>query len=169
MNLSPICLPIPPLSVDTEPLFEFPDPYSKFPLAIYFTYGNVSFRVTLSIHLTLPSPFPMAIKSIRCLFLHCCPVNKFFSTMFLDSVYMCSVQFSHPVVSDSLRPQARILDWVAISYSRGSSQPRDQTCISCISCIGGWILYHLGSLKVSLLLTITNVTTRRVLSTHPWH
>ena len=26
-----------------EPLFEFPEPYSKFPLAIYFPYGNVSF------------------------------------------------------------------------------------------------------------------------------
>ena len=24
-----------------------------------------------------------------CLFLHCCPVNKFFSTILLDSVYMC--------------------------------------------------------------------------------
>ena len=29
--------------------------------------------------------------------------------------------------------QARVLKWVAISSSRGSSQPRDQTCISCIS------------------------------------
>ena len=29
--------------------------------------------------------------------------------------------------------QARILEWVAISFSRGSSQPRDQTRISCIS------------------------------------
>ena len=28
--------------------------------------------------------------------------------------------------------QARILDWVAISYFRGSSQPRDQTHVSCI-------------------------------------
>ena len=27
--------------------------------------------------------------------------------------------------------QARILEWVAISYSRGSSRPRDRTCISC--------------------------------------
>ena len=35
--------------------------------------------------------------------------------------------------------QARILEWVAISYSKGSSQPRDQTYISCIS---RWILYH---------------------------
>ena len=33
--------------------------------------------------------------------------------------------------------QARILEWVAISFSRGSSQPRDQTCVSCISCIAG--------------------------------
>ena len=28
--------------------------------------------------------------------------------------------------------QARILEWVAISFSRGSSQPRDRTLISCI-------------------------------------
>ena len=35
--------------------------------------------------------------------------------------------------------QARILEWVAISYSRGSSQPRDRTHISCI---GRQILYH---------------------------
>ena len=31
--------------------------------------------------------------------------------------------------------QARILEWVAISFSRGSSQPRDQTRVSCI--VGG--------------------------------
>ena len=28
--------------------------------------------------------------------------------------------------------QARILEWVAISFSRGSSQPRDRTQVSCI-------------------------------------
>ena len=38
--------------------------------------------------------------------------------------------------------QARILHWVSISYSRGSSQPRDRTHTSCVSCIGRWILYH---------------------------
>ena len=32
---------------------------------------------------------------------------------------------------------ASILEWVAMSFSRGSSRPRDQTCISCIG-----ILYH---------------------------
>ena len=38
--------------------------------------------------------------------------------------------------------QARILKWVTISSSRGSSWPRDQTCISCVSCIDKQILYH---------------------------
>ena len=29
--------------------------------------------------------------------------------------------------------QARILEWVAIPFSRGSSQPRGQTPVSCIA------------------------------------
>ena len=29
--------------------------------------------------------------------------------------------------------QARVLEWVAIAFSRGSSQPRDQTGVSCIA------------------------------------
>ena len=49
-------LPSPAPSHPLEPLYEFPEPYSKFPLALYFTYGNVSFRVTLSLSLTLSSP-----------------------------------------------------------------------------------------------------------------
>ena len=35
--------------------------------------------------------------------------------------------------------QARILEWVAVSFSKGSSWPRDQMCTSCID---RWILYH---------------------------
>ena len=54
---------------------------------------------------------------------------------------------SHSVMSDSLRPkdcslrgssvhgnlQARILEWVAMLSSRGSSQPKDQTQVFCIA------------------------------------
>ena len=40
--------------------------------------------------------------------------------------------------------QARILEWVTISYSRGSSQPRDWTDISCGPCTGRWVVYHLS-------------------------
>ena len=32
--------------------------------------------------------------------------------------------------------QARTLEWVAVPSSRASSQPRDQTHVSCVSCIG---------------------------------
>ena len=42
--------------------------------------------------------------------------------------------------------QARILEWVSFSFSRGSSRPRDQTRISCIFCIDRWVLYHLHHL-----------------------
>ena len=38
--------------------------------------------------------------------------------------------------------QARILEWVVIPFSRGCSQPRDGTLISCVSCIGRQIIYH---------------------------
>ena len=49
---------------------------------------------------------------------------------------------SGSVVSDSLQPhglysheilQARILEWVAVPFSRGSSQPTDGTQVLCIS------------------------------------
>ena len=47
---------------------------------------DVNFHVTLPIYLALSSPLPMSISVF--LFLHCCPVNKFFSIIFLDSVYL---------------------------------------------------------------------------------
>ena len=37
--------------------------------------------------------------------------------------------------------QARILEWVAIPFCRGSSRPRDQTHTSYVSCIGRQVLY----------------------------
>ena len=46
---------------------------------------------------------------------------------------------------------ARILEGVAISYSMGSSRPRDQTHISCVSCIGRQVLYHWGSSTPSFI------------------
>ena len=64
-----------------------------------------------------------------------------------------SLLFCHEVVSDSATPwtivcraplsmgfpRLSVLGWVAISFSRGSSQIRDQTRVLCIS---RWILYH---------------------------
>ena len=57
--------------------------------------------------------------------------------------------------------QARILEWVAISFSRGSFWPRDGTHISWISCNGRQILYqlcHLGSPYYSIVSLKIRVT-----------
>ena len=43
--------------------------------------------------------------------------------------------------------QARILEWVAISFSRESTQPRNWICGSCIS---RWILYNLATLEAPI-------------------
>ena len=51
-----------------------------------------------------------------------------------------TVAHQAPLSVELTRP--RILEWVAISYPGGSSQPRDQMQVSCISCIGNQILYH---------------------------
>ena len=38
--------------------------------------------------------------------------------------------------------QARILEWVIMPSSRGSTWPRYQTHVSHVSCISRWVLYH---------------------------
>ena len=60
-------------------------------------------------------------------------------------------------------PGARILQWVAISFSRGSSQPRDQTHISCLAGVfitmeppGKTILLNPGFVTVIRNVSIIN-------------
>ena len=50
--------------------------------------------------------------------------------------------------------QARILEWATVSYSRGSSQPRDQTHVSCISCTSSWILHHYATWEIHTFCTV---------------
>ena len=47
--------------------------------------------------------------------------------------------------------QARVQEWVAISFSRGSSQPRNRTQVSCIVSKTLYHLSHHGSPKVKSL------------------
>ena len=71
--------------------------------------------------------------------------NKCHSTMMVCSVMANScdpMDCSPPASSFHRIFQGRILEWVAISSSKESSQPRDWNCVSCISCIGRQILYH---------------------------
>ena len=59
------------------------------------------------------------------------------SYIVLSHVLLCDPGCSPPGSSDHESSQARILEWVAISYSRGSSRPMDQPMspahISCIA------------------------------------
>ena len=54
----------------------------------------------------------------------------------LSHVPLCDPMDCSPPAPLSGIYQARILEWVAISCFRRSSRPRDQTCISCVSCTG---------------------------------
>ena len=57
-------------------------------------------------------------------------------------VCVCAKSLQVPGLSVHEIFQARILDWVAMPFCSGSFWPRDWTCISYISCISGWIIYH---------------------------
>ena len=52
--------------------------------------------------------------------------------------------------------QARILEWVAMPSSRASSQPRDRTHISCVSCVGRRVPYHCTTWEASFLSSMAN-------------
>ena len=71
---------------------------------------------------------------------------------------ICDPMGCSPSVSSVHRIlQARILEWVAISFSRGPSQPRFGTCVSYISSTGRQVLYHhchRGSPKWKIILCV---------------
>ena len=79
-----------------------------------------------------------------------CPWSDLISL--LSYILMCCVLCHFSCVWFSSTPwtvapcpwdfQARILEWAAISYSRGSSWPRDEIWVSYVSYVDGWVLYH---------------------------
>ena len=78
-----------------------------------------------------------------------CTLQIFLSVCVLSHSVMLTLwdpmDCSLPGSSDCGILQARILEWIAISCSMGTSWPRDQIWVShifCFSCIGRQILYH---------------------------
>ena len=64
--------------------------------------------------------------------------------------------------------QTRILEWVSISSSRGSSWPRDWTCVAWDTCIGRWIFYHYSTcVCVSCSVMSDSLQPHRLLPTRP--
>ena len=82
---------------------------------------------------------------------YCCVLSHF-SCVWLCNSMDCSPPGSS--IPDSL--PARILEWVAMASSRGSSSPRDQTHVSYVSCIGRWVLDHW--LPGKTIITLTTLT-----------
>ena len=104
-------------------------------------------------------PFHFYLSCLQlCLKLNENPTNKQKDYIILSSLWnppvdgfparlcYCLVAKSCPTLCHPLSPpgssvhgifQARILEWVAISFSRGSSRPRDWTHVSCVSYMAG--------------------------------
>ena len=82
----------------------------------------------------------------------CCPPEAITTLLtdcmlYAQSLHLCltlcsPVDYSPPGSSVHGILQARILEWVALPFFRGSSWPRDRTCISCVSCIAGRFFTH---------------------------
>ena len=88
----------------------------------------------LSIH-----PDVSTQTQIMCFWYCCCLVSKSHLTLLrLYELHSPSGSSVHGI------SQARILEWVAISFSRASSWPRDWTRVSYT---GRWIFYHFIKLK----------------------
>ena len=85
------------------------------------------------VHIVRPEILPLS--SIPPFLSHCTYSEVAQSCLTLCNPVDCSLPCSsvHGIF------QARVLEWVAISFFRGSSQPRDGTCVSCT---GSWSLYH---------------------------
>ena len=101
-------------------------------------------------------------------------VNWFEWTECIYTYICCLVAKSCPTLCDpmdcsppgsSVRgiSQVRTLEWIAISFCRGSSQPRDQTLTSCIS---KRILYHWATIGLPHTCTHTHTYTHTHLHTY---
>ena len=98
-----------------------------------FLWSRVKIPIIMSHHFYSPG------------FCSCCLVAK-------SHLTLCDpMDCSSPGSSIHGISQARILEWVPISFSRGSSQTRDWTCISCVSCISGWVLFDWATREARIL------------------
>ena len=98
-------------------------------------------------HAILQTPF--LFTPLNCYFLF---IHPQLSSACVPSPQLCLILWdpidcSPPGYSVHGISKAKILKWHAISFFRGSSQPRNQAHVSCVSSIGRQILYHLSDLS----------------------
>ena len=125
--------------------------------AFNFHTGNINFSAVLKVWISYwRRVFSLSSKQILtwmlqhkrnvekgvvltgCAFLYCAPA----------CLTLCDpMDWSPPDSSVHGIFQARILEQVAIFSFRGSSQTRDETCVSCVSYISKWVLNHWATWK----------------------
>ena len=107
---------------------------------VMFTVVISRFWISLNIHLhyninllLLCDTFPSTC------FPFCHPLSKYLLIAYCYylvakscPIFCDSMDYSPPGSSVHVFIQTRILEWVAIPFYRGSSQPRDRICISCL-------------------------------------
>ena len=85
----------------------------------------------------------------------------------LSHVWLCNpMNYSSPGSSLHGILQARILQWVAISFSRGSSQSRDQTHNSCLA--GGFFTTEPPGKPHGVHLRLRKMKTEKLISRTVW-
>ena len=97
-------------------------------VAISYSRGSSQARDETSVSRIVGSSFTTEPPG-KILYIACMPANSLQLCPTLCNPMDCSLPGSsvHGIL------QARILEWVAMPSSRGSSQSRDQTCVSCIA------------------------------------
>ena len=81
--------------------------------------------------------------------------NKIWGYIPFSVVQLCVQLIAMPW---TVAHQARILEWVAISSSRGTSQPLGSNQVCCVSCIGRHILYHCATSEAPGYIQLFNIT-----------
>ena len=101
------------------------------PISPNVSWNAVSFVPQVAVY-----PYLLEVSWIKC------PIQQ---KIVCNVMHTCCC-FSHIRLCNPMEPlgssvhrilQARILEWVAMPSSRGSSWLRDRTCVSCDSCISG--------------------------------
>ena len=118
-------------------------------VAIPFSKGSSLIRFVVSFHLFEVFVCPYLSLAV----LANTQFTQLTSSSYLQCVCVCTVTQLCLTLCDPMdcRPpgssvhgilQARVLEWVAMPFSRGSFQPRDQTHVSCVSCFAGGFFTH---------------------------
>ena len=107
--------------------------------------GNQSYNSTLTTVSIMRNKCAALIQASFCVCVCVCVcVYVCVHTPIYVYIYVCMHAQSHSHVQLFVTPQtgiplstgilqARILEWITIPFSRGTSQPRDQTQVSCIA------------------------------------